>query len=278
MEPAEIVKYIPNSPAILIKKNNDKVLIVSDLHLGIEHAQNGLNVPSQTSKIINDLIKLIRKVQASEIILLGDIKHSIPQITPKEWLNIPKFFKEILKIAPISIVLGNHDGDIDALISSEIKTCKTLLFSIKKYKIGLIHGHTMIPPSFFETDIIIVGHNHPVIEFEDNLKVRSHKPVWIRTKWNKRKIAIAYLQYRQLTPKKSPVTQLEKKFNVKIKNPDIIVMPAFNKLIKGYPINKKPLKLLGPIFQSGAIKLNEAEIIMLDSTYLGKLGELISGE
>ncbi|NVM01257.1 MAG: metallophosphoesterase [Candidatus Helarchaeota archaeon] len=269
------LKFIDDTPAIMIKKNRERILIVADLHLGIESSQNGMNVPSQTSSITNEIIELIKKVKASELILLGDIKHSIPQIAPKDWLNIPKFFKKIVDTVPVSIIRGNHDGDIDALITPDIKIYKDLVFSVNHHEIGLIHGHMMIPLSFFQTDIIIVGHTHPAIEFRDDLGVKSYKNVWIRVKWDKRKIAKAYLQFRNLKPQKNPLIQFQKKFNLNIKEPDIIVMPVFNKLIKGYPINYKPLKLLGPIFQSGAVKLNEAEVILLDGTYLGKLGELI---
>ncbi len=269
------IKFIDKTPAIMVKKNRKKILIVCDLHLGIESSQNGMNVPSQTTSITDELINLVKKVKASELILLGDIKHSIPQIAPKEWLNIPKFFKRLVDIVPVSIIRGNHDGDIDALITPDIKIYNELILSVNDHKIGLIHGHMMIPLSFFQTDTIIVGHTHPAIEFRDELGVKSYKNVWIRVKWNKRKIAKVYLQFRNLKPQKNPLIQFEKKFNLKIKDPDIIVMPVFNKLIKGYPINYKPLKLLGPIFQSGAVKLDEAEVILLDGTYLGKLGELI---
>ncbi|MHA1379327.1 MAG: metallophosphoesterase [Candidatus Helarchaeota archaeon] len=274
----EKIKFIKDYPALTIRDNENQILIISDLHLGIEHAKEGVNIPSQTNVIIDELSTLIKNFQVSKIILLGDIKHNIPQISPKEWLNIPNFFKKLMSKAPISIIKGNHDGDLDALISSKIEIHKNLVLSIDHFKIGLMHGHTMIPLSFFETDTIIMGHNHPSIKFEDELGVKSYKPVWIRTKWDRKKIAITYLNYRKITPKKNPIIQFEKKFNIKIKNPDIIIMPAFNNLIKGHEINKKPLMLLGPIFQSKAINLNESEIIMLDGTYLGKLGELTVGK
>ncbi|MFX1449790.1 MAG: metallophosphoesterase [Promethearchaeota archaeon] len=271
----EQIKFIDNTAAILIKKDQKRILIVADLHLGIESSKNGLNIPSQTSSITKEIIKLIKEIRASELILLGDIKHSIPQIAPKEWINIPKFFKKIAEIVPISIIRGNHDGDIDALIPNTIKIYKDLVLPVNHYKIGMMHGHMMIPLSFFQTDTIIVGHTHPTIEFRDDLGIKSYKNVWIRAKWDKRKIAKAYLQFRNIKLQKNPVLQFQKKFNLNIEDPDIIVMPVFNKYVKGYPINYKSLKLLGPIFQSGAIKLNEAEIILLDGTYLGKLGELM---
>ena len=91
----EQIKFIRNSPALLIKKTQERILIVADLHLGIENSQNGIKVPSQTSSIAEELIKLIKRINPTEIFLLGDIKHSIPQISPKEWLNIPNFFKKI---------------------------------------------------------------------------------------------------------------------------------------------------------------------------------------
>ena len=269
----EEIKFIPNSPAILIKDKNKRILIISDLHLGIEHALDGLNVPSQTQLIVDQIIEIIEKVQASELILLGDIKHSIPQISPKEWYNIPKFFEMLSKKIAVKIIRGNHDGDIDALISSDIGIYNHLLLKIDNHKIGLIHGHIMIPLSFFDCEVIIMGHNHPTIKFQDKIGINTFLSVWVRTRWDKELMAQTYLQFKHLKVKEKPVEQFKQKFNNKIGDPEIIIMPPFNRRLKGFPINKDQVELLGPLGKS--IKLKEAEIITLDGTYIGKLAEIL---
>ena len=54
---------------------------------------------------------------------------------------------------------------------------------------------------------------------------------------------------------------------------EIIIMPAFNNLLGGTPINVKITKdeLLGPLLKNDFINMKMAEIYLLDGTYLGKL-------
>ena len=54
---------------------------------------------------------------------------------------------------------------------------------------------------------------------------------------------------------------------------EVIVVPSFNDLLGGYPINRK-FEMISPIFKSGIVDLGESEIYLLDGTYLGKLKEL----
>ena len=78
-------------PALLLQENNDRALVVSDLHIGWERllSQRGVHVPSQTPKIKNMLLKLIREAKPTHLILLGDIKDAITKVAPEEWKDIP---------------------------------------------------------------------------------------------------------------------------------------------------------------------------------------------
>ena len=49
-------------------------------------------------------------------------------------------------------------------------------------------------------------------------------------------------------------------------------MPAFNELCGGVPFNESTQEdLLGPVFSSGGIELENAEVYLLDGTRLGRL-------
>ncbi len=55
-------------------------------------------------------------------------------------------------------------------------------------------------------------------------------------------------------------------------------MPAFNRLLGGVPVNVKKMsnELLGPLLKNNFIDMNNAEIYLLDGTYLGKLKNLLN--
>jgi metallophosphoesterase superfamily enzyme len=52
-------------------------------------------------------------------------------------------------------------------------------------------------------------------------------------------------------------------------------MPAFNELVGGIAFNEATYEtLLGPLFANRAILLEQAEVYLLDGTYLGTVGQL----
>ena len=58
-------------------------------------------------------------------------------------------------------------------------------------------------------------------------------------------------------------------------------MPSFNDFLGGRPINEtRPRKeigkeeLIGPVLRSEAVDVDEAELYLLDGTYLGTLNQL----
>jgi metallophosphoesterase superfamily enzyme len=46
-------------------------------------------------------------------------------------------------------------------------------------------------------------------------------------------------------------------------------MPAFNELVGGLSINGSGKSLMGPILRSGGVDLDNAEVYLLDGTYIG---------
>ena len=95
---------VHNEPAAIIKKPPDvegsghgNVLILADLHYGIEFslAQAGANLPSQTKQTTKRIIELCKKNEISELILLGDIKHTVPVTSRQEWHELPIVFEQL---------------------------------------------------------------------------------------------------------------------------------------------------------------------------------------
>ncbi len=251
---------IHNTRALKIELEGEKVLIVADLHIGIsaELAKKGIEIPSQAKKIEKKLIRLIEKEKSDRLFLLGDIKHNIPITSWEEWSNLPGFFSKLNDKTRVEVIPGNHDGDIEGLITKNIILHGPEGTTVGNGKVGLIHGHAWPAPKLLEAEEIIMGHNHPIIEFKDNLGGRVTEPAWIRGK---------------IIPEKFP-KRFQKHLEGK-RPPKITIIPAFSELVGGGAINREiPEKLLGPLFKSGAIDLEEAEVYLLDGTFLGKLKNL----
>jgi len=250
---------IHESPALLLKIGKERSLVVSDLHLGLEHelAERGISLPSQVSKVKSRLTALLSGHSIDRLIILGDVKHNIPVTTWHEWRELPGFFEALIKLAKVDIVRGNHDGNLEGMVPRGVTIHDSHgLVLGKRKRVGLMHGHTWPAPELLETEIIIAGHNHPAIEFRDELGGRTIEPIWLRAKLNSKKFP------KKLTPfLKKP--------------PEILIVPAFSELVGGAAVNRSmPKELIGPMFRAGGVKLDEAEAYLLDGTFLGKISGL----
>src|SRR3990172_10262364 len=100
---------VPDAPAILV---DDDLLAVADLHIGIEAElqESGVTLPSQTRKIATRIRELVEGTGGRRLVLLGDVKHFIPGVSPTERRDLPIFFNELYDaVDEIHIASGNHD-------------------------------------------------------------------------------------------------------------------------------------------------------------------------
>jgi putative SbcD/Mre11-related phosphoesterase len=248
---------IPGKPALMLKMDHDRIVVITDLHLGIEHelAEKGISLPSQIPRLKAGLTALLNEKRANRLIILGDVKHNIPVTTWHEWRELPELFEELARLAKIDIIRGNHDGDLEGMVPREVTIHDPHGIVLgKRKRVGLMHGHTWPAPELINTELIIAGHNHPAIEFRDELGGRSIEPVWLRASLDPHKL-----------PKRL-ISAAGKRL------PELIVVPAFSELVGGAALNRGlPKELIGPLFRSGAVRLEEAEAYLLDGTFLGKI-------
>ena len=109
-----IIRPITNEPALVIEQTpTKKMLVIADLHLGIEltFLEKGVQIPSsiQTNRLSDRLLRILNRVKPSGLIILGDVKHNIPAISNLEWDIVPSFFEKIGNL-PIHIITGNHES------------------------------------------------------------------------------------------------------------------------------------------------------------------------
>lgn len=218
--------------ALWIKKS--KTLVISDIHMGYEESLNkqGLLVPRTLFKETEkELKKLIDKVKPRTIIINGDLKHEFGVISESEWQETLKILDLMLKQCQVILIKGNHDSILEPIAK------KRRLKILDKYeidKICIVHGDKIIETS---STIIIIGHEHPAICLNDEIKTEKYK---------------CFLLGRY-------------------KGKLLVVMPSFLPMIEGTDVATEDL--LSPYLQQN---LNNFELFVIgDKTYkFGKLNNL----
>jgi len=275
---------VDDSPSLLLQGEGERVLVVGDLHIGweITLSQKGIHVPSQTSKLADRLIDIIRKSSPSKIVFLGDVKHSVVGAGLEEWKDIPEFFEKIVPlVSDIQIIQGNHDGNIEPMTPNQVKIVPPSGIALWG-RYGLFHGHAWPAPELLGCESLIQGHLHPVVAFTDALGYRLTRPVWVRAPCNAEKLARAILKEPKRRRIKNVKDRVRERYGVELKVARCLFVPPFNDFLGGRPINLKQrsgsgwtkIDLFGPLLRGGIVNMNEAEVQLLDGTYLGTVKQL----
>jgi putative SbcD/Mre11-related phosphoesterase len=263
------LKSLIDEPAMVVE-NEFKTLVIADLHLGIEAElrEKGINIGSQTGKLLERAIKCVKAAEPDVIVLLGDVKHAVPKISWMDRKEVPFFLAGLAEYAPVYVVKGNHDGHINKLLPEAtepepeckpeheicIKSTRGFLFD----GVGYTHGHSWPLQDLFSAKYMLIGHNHPRIRLvSKNSHYTCMKPVWVRAKCDYDAVKGHYQKLRKSD------------WN----DPWVILMPAFNEICGGITFNAPTKRLLGPI-ASKLLRLEDMEVYLLDGTYIGKAGEL----
>lgn len=276
------LKPIGSEPALLLRRRKEKVVVIGDLHIGWEVtlAQQGIHVPSQTVKMLQRLRTIIEKEKPSRLIMLGDVKHSVTGAELEEWRDVPEFFEALVKLVPsIQVILGNHDGNLEPLTPSKIELLAPSGIALWE-RFGLLHGHAWPSPEILGCETLILGHLHPAVTLRDALGYRLTRPVWLMASCDSKKLLRGTLKAAGLPVKGDLMELLAEKFHVKLRAARCVFVPPFNDFLGGRPVNSRKIEEthvgegLGPIFRSGAVDLNEAEVHLLDGTFLGRVKQL----
>jgi putative SbcD/Mre11-related phosphoesterase len=266
----------------MLQNKHDRALVVADLHIGWERllSKRGVHVPPQTPKIKNMLLKLIKEAKPTQVIFLGDIKDAITKVEMEEWRDIPEFFEDIQKRVPVlQVVLGNHDGNLEPLLPENVKIVPSTGFSFGD--VGLFHGHAWPAPELLECRSLISGHVHPTVLIRDPMGFRMTKQVLVKVPCDGMRLAKSLLNHLGTKKDGNNVSAvLEEQHKVKVKVLQLFIMPSFNQFLGGRPINerrrgkKESNAFIGPILRSGCANMDEAEVYLLDGTFLGTVDQL----
>ncbi len=258
---------VKNYPALLHTQKQHKTLIIADLHLGWEMnlARKGIHIPSQTKKILRKLLQLTDMTKPDTLIFLGDVKDTIAKAEAGDWQDIPEFFETLeTKIRDIQIIRGNHDGNLEPLLSQNVKLHPSTGIALNMT--GFFHGHTWPAKKLLKCTTLVMGHVHPTISFRDSLGFQITTPVWIKAPCSPEKLTNACLK------RKPAKNSARTKSSVK----ELLIMPCFNDFLGGRPLNKRreSKSYVGPVLRSEAVKIDEAEAYLLDGTFLGTVEHL----
>ena len=237
---------IPDTPALLIKEQKSWVC-VADLHLGIEVQlrASGFNIPSQTSKILSSLEALSSR--GKNLIVLGDVKHRIPSVGYMENREILPFIKRLQEIfRDVVVVAGNHDGGLSSVLPEGLKAYSGHGTTIGT--LGLVHGHVWPSGECMNSERLVMGHVHPSVLMVDSLGTRTNEKCWVRAKFMRKRV----LERFGSCPK------------------ELVIVPAFNPLLTGTPVNVEGGTRLGPLLRNEMVDISSYRVYLLDGSNLGK--------
>lgn len=249
---------VPDYPALMIENDDQNAVVIADLHLGIEHsiADAGVLVPKRTWDMQEKIIGLMKQENSERLIILGDIKHTVPRTSWQEAQELPEFFRGLLKEdIVIDIVTGNHDTGLKDLLPEEITFHDASGWSYGKT--ALVHGHKWPAEELLDNETMVIAHNHPVVILVDKLDVRHSYQCWVRGPVAKEKLIEHYGE------------------NAKISLQEIILIPSFTEFGSGTAINEHDRNLLGPVLKNEILDFQGAKVFLLDGTNLGNTSSLL---
>ncbi len=266
------LELIQNEPALLLREGSRRVLVVGDLHIGYERIlfKQDYYSTNLTIRIITEFEKLVEKLEPTEIIILGDLKHSIQDFSKPEFHQIAQLLQHLQQRAKVTIIPGNHDADLELVTPDDTKISSSagLRLQFKSKQIYLLHGHAHPSSDILSCDSMIMGHIHPTISISKFKQKSSLHRVWVKTKWRS--------TIGETTKRWSGEGQFqnEKEVIQRLLNMRILIIPAYLSLLRGHVLNidSSNTHLGTPLFRH--LSLDDAEIIMLDHTPLGTLEKL----
>ncbi|TFG33899.1 hypothetical protein EU527_06220 [Candidatus Thorarchaeota archaeon] len=257
---------------MIIRSDNNSVLIISDMHLGLEEEiseEKGVHFPFQHVNILERVKTIVSKYDVSKLYIIGDVKHTILTDIPYNWEILPEFMTELNNIVKTIIIPGNHDGDLEALLprSVTVKDVRGIIIGEGNDRVGLLHGHSWPDPKLLDVPRIVIGHSHPSVS---RFRVVS-SPKLGRTERKRFAGSIPVIIQSQLN--KNCVRQQMGLLEIDGDEGAILVtLPSFNQLISGLAINSPHSEMQGPFFENSCASLIDSEVFSTDGLFLGTVG------
>ncbi|MHA1965159.1 MAG: metallophosphoesterase [Candidatus Thorarchaeota archaeon] len=256
---------------LIITHDDTSVLLISDIHLGFEEVladDRGVQFPPQHPVILERVESLVKKYRISHLFIIGDVKHTILADSYYNWEILPEFMETLANDVETTVVPGNHDGDLKALLPRNVNITDVhgIMTGPKESQIGLLHGHSWPSPDVLDAKLIVIGHNHPTIRRFRDASVpeigRSSRrrfagtvPVVVKSKLDKNCVRRA-MGILEIPSDDESV---------------LFTLPSFNELLSGVSINYPKSEFQGPLFENQCASFLESEVFSIDGIFLGSV-------
>ncbi|WP_435154021.1 metallophosphoesterase [Haladaptatus sp. DFWS20] len=240
-----LVEPIPGKAVATADLGDERALVVADFHAGIEdhlRYEQGINLDSRAGDRREGIHALLDRTDPDRVIFLGDLMQSIAGPGGAERGEIEVLLESI--DVPVTLVKGNHDGDIESWIGCEV----TPGDGIRLGDVGFVHGHTWPSRDVLSAGVVCVGHEHPCVRLEDSVGGSRVERVWLRGEMNSDVFA----------------EHADEELDL---DGELVVFPAFNDLTGGTWVNVQGQGFLSPFLPGG---LAEGEAYLLDGARLGR--------
>lgn len=243
--------------ALILEGEAETAVVIGDVHIGLEAAlaRGGVTVPDQTAHLRERVERLLNEHRAQRLVVVGDLKETIARSSSSDIARLRAFVRDLG--AAVDLVPGNHDADLSWLGIEGVTMHPAT--GMKLEDVALTHGHVWPAEDIMDARFLVTSHNHPMLGLRDELGKLQKEPCWVRGPFTR----AARARYPRL-PKAA----------------QFVILPAFNELLSGTPINlppkRKPKKDgtareggLGPLMWNDFFDLAKAKVYTLDGIEVG---------
>ncbi|WP_200530422.1 metallophosphoesterase [Halorubrum sp. LN27] len=256
------VEPVVGEPAAVADLEDERALLVADVHAGIEvglRYERGVELDSRADERRERLCALIAETDADRLVVLGDLAHRIAAPEGDEREELVELIRAVTDRVPMTLVEGNHDAGVAEAFAENLDVIGAgggILganggdSSTADAGVGVLHGHTWPEPDLLDADVICMGHEHPQVRLEDAVGGSRVERAWLRGTLD----PAAFVEGGDADP--GSVAD----------PPELVVFPAFNERSGGTWVNVDGQSFLAP-FLPDALPAGDA--YLLDGTRLG---------
>lgn len=249
-----MLKIVPGDAAVVFSTEESDTLLISDLHLGLEKelAKKGFSLPAYSVRMVERVKRIADSHGTRRLVVLGDVKHTVGKVEDIDWSVVPWFFDTMLDLfEAVEVVPGNHDGSIKTVLPQRVVLHPShgTVLGKGRVRIGIAHGHAWPSEEAITTRNLVIGHSHFTYEMRDRLGSRTREAVWVTADYDVAEL-MEGAGYKSKLKGKGRLT----------------VMPPFNRLVGGQPINRSRSFEFGPVLSSRSVSLKDADIFLTDGT------------
>ncbi len=247
-----MIQPVPDTPAATVTLEGKRMLVVADVHVGIEvglRYERGVELESAASERRERLLSLVDRTGADRVVIVGDLAHRIGGPTGVEAAELRDLVDAILDRAALTLVPGNHDAGVAEALSDRPVDLRDPT-GLRVGDVGFVHGHTWPAPAVLSADVVVAGHEHPRVRVEDAVGGARTERAWLRGRLQREPF----------------VDRHDEELCWPDTTPELVVVPAFNDRSGGTWVNVAGEGFLSPFLPDA---LADGEIYLLDGTRLG---------